>query len=1439
MAGGVPKKDILAKIIVEMPQVVAACITYHKSRFGLATEFSADRAEQTEKELLKWAAVLNPWISFYFFMGLSHKHPEALRLPVGAFLKACADLRAKGLRLPMEEGRGLYSKQLPDNYYEPYECFSNVRFGRKPRPTVWEQGKLKLHFRSTVVSNEGAAPIRQTHLGWERRALFGIGLLAEKLCKLHGRAPNLDDANEGSHRKYQKVMREVYVRTHYWLEGRAILQWALGRPPQVWSLLSAKTRAAQENGEWWNWSLRGREEAVIKEIDRKLANEAISSVLVNIKWESDLNETAVDIFVADALNDWIHYTANCYMAKVKPSMVMKKNMQLAFEMLDNLLVSFPEHKFQLPLNLIDTDALPADLLKRFTWNDALDLLPKERMKEAAWATRIRMASHAYYTEHSISHACEVLGLLFSAYEEEALECLDRVLLERAMMLLNSLVAVTKEEGTSPPDTEPGMRAMSPMPDVLNVPPYIRQRFTEAYQFSNADQIELSRRYLSRVAHSNGTASSRSTVDPPTQDALTGSASRNREDNGGENGRDDTNGRKRKSPSVDLGDDNDGDPANNEDTPRRRAKTTDNNANGPQRKSPSVDPGDEDDRDSANNEDTPRKRANTADNNANGQNWRSPSRESDMVSTHEVENGATSPTFGEEENEPRSSALRTLQRNQRRAGANGDRERGPLAEMEANTSLDVEVEDDPERANHPYYQGEDFTTRMIVNLPPAQSEDKLPSWTVDDGYNIGQRIIPKKVSYEDITAEDIRRIGAVEMAWPGEKEASWRHGIYRCQTCQQKHLLYKDVETGELEDEHKDKEFGAECFYRTPDMRNVPYWVYKRLPPPKNTKYDGLVLPTPCNNEDGIYVVRHATASRKELKTPTYRVIWERKMAILELDAEMALTKSAKQVVQMKSLHEGSADREPDEAPKGRPTRTRALLGSRLAIHTENEALCNMEATLFGRVARNGLKKDGKAVTLRPDFFSAYALYKNDELPPYYNGPKEFMKASFKIKLLLSYLRRGGQSERVTGLSWKIIDPGYAQEVYGDGPEELIDSQESQVSVEARTLLTFYTDIEGVTKQHRILLEEVEAVLQPPTEDRTGLPHKLVMSIGQCKSVLGFLKSIAGSAEGSVVLRFEIDSVIFEAVAPGVYKIMTTEAVDYVKYESSEEGMSLMFHVRAFSVFVRLAVGLNCGLEAQWSKTSKPILLKIVSENATDVETGIECYAMMATSEAPAPLPGKARKALEPITNLETEATARPRKVMKQSEKHLDVHTNVGGVDVVSDAPAAQSPDRIARVRSWRSEVGGSHDVGDEEEAATDARQQKSVEAEEVGAVPAVPEEEDEVESVLVLHPHFEKDAFYEVAMAEGDAPRFSSTPREVRDVTVALATPPVEPEGGAGVTSIKSYEPTDGPSPHDMPMVDELVDIRMTSSGMDIQQQDAPMFSPTPKGSNFMPIFHD
>ncbi|KZT56453.1 hypothetical protein CALCODRAFT_543757 [Calocera cornea HHB12733] len=748
---------------------------------------------------------------------------------VDAILRAAHELRTHKHPVPMDAGKGLAVKQLPDSYHQRYTSFAHLKTGSRPGPAniLDETGRLKLYYRQGGI-------VHQAYISWQDRMHLAFGLLCERMFLLFGVVPTLFVDPTEKHLLFQRCVRRIWRQVHKFQEALEIemnpgpvellllqhcvharqvmaifdtseddtvlsseylptpfLHFALGRVPARWLSAPPATRKAAEKGSWWNWTGDLRNQALVAMLDAQYGRALIDSIIVAPQWENRPNPISVQLYIRLALD---YVLCLCH---VKPHALMNKNLQLLLEQLSNLQAITPGPPCQLPIpiNILPMETLPAYLLERCTKMDILDPLSRDALDIHYWQWKIDVASKSQQpnTDQQIIAVSAVLGLLFASFDEDAVESMGNVINHTSMKLLHRVRSAISQGQTW---------GETFAPDVLLVPLHIRQQYTNAYKHSDADQLQESARYLRHpqrkallppdpptqdgpiLPHSDELpvptvlATSRQHQELPVAPCQVGAAKAIQTGND----------------EVQLHEVSDGSfipPRHSSQHPPASARPHNLHDDADP---PMIDPRSSHCRpqhDSAEEHlERPHKKPRTeiqplTDDAPPSTIDRRPNAQGN--SRRRRQHDSTEEVLERPRNRPRTETRETPSYS-------------PIP------SVWVSLENDPERALYPYYLRKTFKKRAIFTRKHTRPTATVRSWCEKDRENCGTRIEPKKLTPEECTGPLIRQFGLVEVQWKREQPTTWRHGPYRCQTCQRKKLFYKDRSKSQLMDDLKHLEY---------------------------------------------------------------------------------------------------------------------------------------------------------------------------------------------------------------------------------------------------------------------------------------------------------------------------------------------------------------------------------------------------------------------------------------------------------------------------------------------------------------------------------------------------------------------------------------------------------------------------------------------------------
>ncbi|KZT59914.1 hypothetical protein CALCODRAFT_507263 [Calocera cornea HHB12733] len=1013
--------DVEERINTEFPARLEAIMSALGQMFRWKEQYEERDKERTEREMLDWSGILNPAVSFYYNLGMSDSHPACLTKRIDDMLAVVERLYARGLKSPMNAGRGLNVKQLPDSYFLRSNCFSNVRNGSRPYPnTIWKSdGSLNVSYID--LGRSGSEPMRKK-LGPEERLRWATAKMVERYLLLLGDVPDIKVQGNDYHLHYQICAKSLWVRvsirmgeiitngtqsllrramealrqtdhiagTLYLYLFRlsiharkamcfcrvsidntilsdeflpmCLRQYALGRTPSLWGDVNVESRRKAEKDEWWHWTRRSRKDAIEGVLDRHFGENLLSVVMPDVKWESQPPVAASSIFLDIALDAWIKYCILCATGGIGASARMCKALEVHLRTLNDLLESRPNEKLPIPLNILLANNLPEKVLSRCPNLPDLELLTYEELDRAYWARKLKSAKAAYDERGDLFEACGTIGLFYAAYDVGAAEALGSSCNETAMVLLHAIRRAI-ETKTAPAGLQ------EEAPDVLIVPRFIRQQFTPAYpEYSNAMDIASTRALLHKSAkprgkrRSSGDANDESTEDispiasrhalddevseppvkgssveyaneMPTQDAMEpvqGDDARelSQDMNDGPLPHEDTDGADegnggwpvgdqvlQQTEGIDIHDDG-------LEVERTVADASGDAAQDAAKLGVGVNDALQQQNRTGAPDQTNDFHGSTARRRRTSTPMPSPELQAPNAGETSLErinlrtrSRRRAPGFSRvvTDDEALSAPVseRTRSKRKRRREPTAPEDDGPL------DASNIDVEMDPRRKDYAYYQGNDFSKRTIFKLLPRRSKDEVRrTWCRTDEENFGRRITPKQMLVDRISVPEMRRVGCTELGWPGEEVTT------------AKTVKYVNEETGELTEEFKRLEFcedrgenskctectvtGSNCFVEMLDMSKgkVAYWAWQRAATAarKNTEAqlniskqqdeaeteeDTRSRDAAGGDKDAVYHLGRKT--KRNLIRPSMAKMWERKKALLNLQGDRPVTKSAKQV----------------------------------------------------------------------------------------------------------------------------------------------------------------------------------------------------------------------------------------------------------------------------------------------------------------------------------------------------------------------------------------------------------------------------------------------------------------------------------------------------------------------------------------------------------------
>ncbi|KZT59912.1 hypothetical protein CALCODRAFT_481208 [Calocera cornea HHB12733] len=328
-------------------------------------------------------------------------------------------------------------------------------------------------------------------------------------------------------------------------------------------------------------------------------------------------------------------------------------------------------------------------------------------------------------------------------------------------------------------------------------------------------------------------------------------------------------------------------------------------------------------------------------------------------------------------------------------------------------------------------------------------------------------------------------------------------------------------------------------------------------------------------------------------------------------------------------------------------------------------------------------------TLDAPFFIRYSLYKDLPRPAGYTAPHCQLKAS----LVLSYLRKNKLTPNVVSLVMSLKDPGHAERVMklpktppqvdkeiriirqkwlpfdpetgkevgqddeaGKLDEEFAEEDEEEdKSIESHLMLQFHC-IKGVVKRHRLLVEDVDEVLEPAVdEDVYG--HSLRITAAHIRAILIRIRPIINDPTGYLTCRFTEEGIQWQAGGlDSVMTEMTSPAEDCLSYDAGPDNIELRFHVREFTAFIELASALDRAIDIRFNPAPAPLLLSLVANPIISQLTHLDIRVYIATST-----PSEVEKIIEPprkrqkLSHPQTETESEPDVKLNEVEQTRPSH----------------------------------------------------------------------------------------------------------------------------------------------------------------------------------------
>ncbi|KZT50871.1 hypothetical protein CALCODRAFT_513043 [Calocera cornea HHB12733] len=1127
-------------------------------------------------------------------------HPQSLQEHIQSVLQASHLLRTNKHAVPMDEGKGLAVKQLPQRYYLGYTTFAHLCTGERPSPSsiLDKNGALKLYCRENGV-------LLQLRIDWLERTELAFGLLFEKIFLLFGSVPVLHVDPPEKHLIYQQCVRRLWRLAHKFQEALqldfgpgvldllrlqhciharqlmavldipqhdtvlsckctpiAFVRFALGRIPDRWITTPSATRDQMQTGPWWNWTDVLRHQALVASIDRQFGTSLVSSILAAPQWQSRPNPVSTQLYIRVVLDYSIRYAVQLYLCNIKPHVLMNKNIQLLLEQLLALQHATPRpiDKLPIPINILPMQDLPVHLLQGCTKMDILDPLTSEALDVHYWSWKIRSAWNVG-TRGSVAHlsaVSETLGLLYATFDEEAVESLGRDLCREMMKQLHFVQSAAFQSRTLVEEFAP---------DVLLVPLHIRQLHTNVYKLSDAEQLQQSREYLLHSMRSgNAPASAHPALDEPTNKDLpinvanTRTTMRQAE-------------RREASPRVQE------EPqlhqviehrivAPHQAAQRPSASPESHHSPTPTLNRPPAKP-------------QAKRKTSRAPEAAEDQPLRPSKRRRTQTPVQRTSGSPESPhSLTPTANSPSAvsgnNSKRTRDRRRRRSQTPVQR---PSASPESHHSPTPTLNRPPAKPQ----------AKLQTSRAPEAAEDQplRPSkrrrtqsnpHTPIDCVSLPVEQDPARKLYPYYRQQTFNK--RTIFGRRHTRPSKWAHGPYRCQTCQQKRLVYQNTDRKTLADDDKHLEIcdsrgpgrkcspctisGANCFYCTDEMCDIPYWVYDRMPKPiegqdddddDDDNHEGQ-SEEEDDGDDSLHVLGRAT--KPKLRIAKRAAMWRRKAAFLDLVGPAPLTKSQKEV-QKKNIER---------------------LAKQITAFRYHFML---QASTTRDPARTPIADDAVSalclVTINQSALATYRLHVGEEQKLHPDAADFHLIARLKTKAFWSYLHRYATKPSIREVGFRLIDPEWGLE-HGLALQDMRDDDEDEeesLSKESRLVLTLTDQSNGF-------------IAYISTLSRTFYAQQL-----NNINTLSLMRPVMAAADGKVEWTFYDDQITLEAessqcLAATMSTTVTLFMGDLGGYTLDPDVVRISFHIREFMAFVQLADKIAATMTVKYGYNATCIIL---------------------------------------------------------------------------------------------------------------------------------------------------------------------------------------------------------------------------------------------------------
>ncbi|KZT56599.1 hypothetical protein CALCODRAFT_509369 [Calocera cornea HHB12733] len=558
-------KEEVQDVVLESSAIDDDLLTLMIGIMNLPELISLRSLEDWTEDIFRYSAVVNPILSYYFYMGLSYELPPVSSQIVHRILEAGYQGTLRGWHMPYDDDRCLNMKQISNEFYRLYNCYGDIQTAERPYPdhVLDADGSLKLLYKT-----DGA--LNRVLITWEQRARFCFCIKYTRIFRVIGEVPRLQESKSDQLLFQQRAARiwavaeknrkalsigdypgelQVLLLEHA-IQGRnmlwmfdvsrsetilgkpflpsSIARYVLGKAPLLWSQAPTRTRPIVTKAAWWQ-SSNGKREAYLREcIDSMFGDELVAAIIPEVCWQKRPNLAAVDIYVSHVLDPWISYALQCHINRVTMSETMTMSLMILLKQINKLL---PSHErdgsadvddsededvfaLPLPLNFLPIEELSAAHLAHCPRLETVEPLGSEAFQKELWTAKFLHVGNAEYGCEAlcIQAVCDVISLLYAVHSEDAISYLSPAFHELAMGYIDTAIDLIAQGNTILEDS---------LPDSANIPSYIRRDHLHTFPSAEGDHVDQSRHYV-RQARMRAREGEQTSVadprrDPPTQD----------------------------------------------------------------------------------------------------------------------------------------------------------------------------------------------------------------------------------------------------------------------------------------------------------------------------------------------------------------------------------------------------------------------------------------------------------------------------------------------------------------------------------------------------------------------------------------------------------------------------------------------------------------------------------------------------------------------------------------------------------------------------------------------------------------------------------------------------------------------------------------------------------------------------------------------------------